>query len=491
MVEQADVDAACRRFITTAFHQLAIDHVIPPPRSRRFLTLGEDYFGDQIIPLSEYRTLIDQIEEAYPSRFIGSAKLDQEHASSYVFSLLEACIARCAVDNDFDAACPAVTQSIRDLLGALEREESDVVAVRYVSHLTTVTGNEAQIGDIRVIPDPDQAGSGRRFMISRICDEIPGWPRLLRDIESWDPPYALLVTREKSVAREAYAIADRLTVKLDRFLLLARLLTGGSVRSDFQVSGPSTLVAGISPYSRTHSYSAHKRWVSRSVDLNGNEEEAFAALGALIDAAEIKREGMFATSFDVALSRFDSSHSGIWSSQLVDLATALEAALIGADQATEAVTFKLQTRVAALLVTEDDPADVLYRDVARLYDLRSKLVHGGQIRLDKHQGRDGLRQIVKKISTVPEDMAEKRFGIAVEVAVDRLRDIVRRAILARLCLGETPESLWPFNGSTAVDALLTVDANRVVWRNRWRDRLKSLGVGSAAEKARPVTDSYL
>jgi len=65
--------------------------------------------------------------------------------------------------------------------------------------------------------------------------------------------------------------------------------------------------------------------------------------------------------------------------QLVDLATALEAALIGAERETEGLTLRLRSRVAALLATDDDPARALFDDVNHLYGLRSKLVHGGQI----------------------------------------------------------------------------------------------------------------
>lgn len=194
---------------------------------------------------------------------------------------------------------------------------------------------------------------------------------------------------------------------------------------------------------------------------------------------------MFAASFDVALRRFNSSHTGEWSDQLVDLATAPEATMIGGDSGTEAITLKLQTRVATLLVAPDDPASDLFTDVGLLYSIRSKLVHGGQIRLDK---RDGLRQMIQSVSTVPEDLATDRIAVAVESAVDRLRDIVRRAILARLCLAETPNPLWPFNNAKSVEAQLVVDANRTLWRDTWRNRLAEFGVASAADKASPPTD---
>lgn len=66
--------------------------------------------------------------------------------------------------------------------------------------------------------------------------------------------------------------------------------------------------------------------------------------------------------------------------RLVDLATALEAALLGAERETEGLTLRLRSRTSALLATDDDPARGLFDDVGLLYGLRSKLVHGGQIK---------------------------------------------------------------------------------------------------------------
>jgi len=99
---------------------------------------------------------------------------------------------------------------------------------------------------------------------------------------------------------------------------------------------------------------------------------------------------------------------------------------------------RLRSRVAVLLAVNDDPARALFNDVDHLYRLRSKLVHGGQI------SEKELRKIIGRISTVPTEAIENRFGVALGYAVDRMRDLVRRAILARLCLAAEPHPLWPF-----------------------------------------------
>ena len=43
----------------------------------------------------------------------------------------------------------------------------------------------------------------------------------------------------------------------------------------------------------------------------------------------------------------------------------------------------------------------------------------------------------------------------------RLRDLVRRSFLARLCPAAGPEALWPFDGSASVDAAFADDIERV------------------------------
>ncbi|MCX4098023.1 HEPN domain-containing protein [Nocardia sp. alder85J] len=222
--------------------------------------------------------------------------------------------------------------------------------------------------------------------------------------------------------------------------------------------------------------------VRRTVRIKGDEEPAFTALGDLIDSAEVRREGMAATSYDVAMNKFNGSYreSGPFE-HLVDLATALEAALLGGEKETEGLSLRLRTRVAALLATEADSGEALFRDVSRLYDIRSKLVHGGQI------PEKELRKLINGISTVPES-AKNSFVTAVDYAVDRMRDIVRRAILARLCLAAKKDAPWPFIGSTAVDASLAGDKGRAEWRQHWRSYLSELGVGYAADQPRAAVE---
>lgn len=214
--------------------------------------------------------------------------------------------------------------------------------------------------------------------------------------------------------------------------------------------------------------------------LSGADERALSALGDLLDAVEVKREGMVATSFDVALGKFNRSHVPENAFEhLVDLATALEAILSGGESDNEALTLRLKTRAAALLSSSRDPAKAIFDDVGVLYGLRSRLVHGGQIKEAE------LRKIVRRVSTVP---AEAAFGVALAHAVDRIRDLVRRSILVRICLAYEPDPPWPFSNTAPVDALLVEPDTRRLWQERVRERMEAIGGGSAVDRPRVAAD---
>jgi hypothetical protein len=484
VTDRAEIRDTARRFVAGAFEALAEEHVIPMPIYHPYVAVGRDYYGDTIRGVEAHYELERLLDAAYPERFADPrTRLDAEFASHYIFSFLEACVARCGRADDFDPAGPAVDESIDELLAVLDASTDEIVCCRHVAHLTTTAGDEVTVGDVTIVPE-GEIGRGERA--GRIAREIAGAARAWNrdDPRPYGPPHSLLIVREIS-GGEPYSVAERLGQRLDRFLLLARLLTAGTVQSTYEISGATTLVARMNPLMREFRFRQFGGLVRRTVRLSGAEGPAFAALGSLVDEAEIKRKGMIAASFDIALSRYNRAVGDEPYEQLVDLATALEAALIGERRSTGAVTLRLRNRAAALLATDGDRAEALFEDIGRLYNLRSTIVHGGQF------FESDLRKAIGAVSTVSPRNLEHRFGVAVGQAVDRMRDIVRRAILARLCLGAQPEPPWPFAGGGKVDAALSDDATRAAWRARWRDRLEELGVGGAADPAPPAVDALV
>jgi hypothetical protein len=157
--------------------------------------------------------------------------------------------------------------------------------------LTTTSGEEAQLNDVTVVPETEM-----RELTDRIQREVRGAARVWNrdDPRPHAPPHSLLIVREISDDPAAYDVAERLSHRLERFLFLARLLTAGTVQSVYEIAGATTLVARMNPIMNTFRAGWFGGLVRRTVRLSGDEAEAFAALDQLIDAAEVKREGMAA-----------------------------------------------------------------------------------------------------------------------------------------------------------------------------------------------------
>ena len=168
-----------------------------------------------------------------------------EFASSYIFSFLEACIGRCAREDSYEPDSLAVNESIDELLAVLGTTTNEIVCCRFVSHLTITSGDEEQIGDVTVVPEPEQWGELVRPIEREIAGAARVWNR--DDPRPYAPPHALLIIRQISDDPEPYGAARRLSARLERFLLLARLLTVGTVQSVYEVSGATTLVARMHP----------------------------------------------------------------------------------------------------------------------------------------------------------------------------------------------------------------------------------------------------
>ncbi len=491
-----DLRDTARAFIAEAFDALRAELVVPTPVFHPYVRVGRDYFGDTIHAVSAYHQLEEKLEALYPHRFADPPNQSHpefaddyvflEFAGTYVFSFLEAAIAACGRlsvetgQDHFDAGSEAVTESIEELIQVLDSPTYEAVCCRVVSHLTTEGQTEIKVGDITVVPEPEHS----RGLIKRLTHEIAGgWNAFNREFPPpFERPHALLIIRERTDNPYPYEVVKQLSSKLDRFLLLARLFSAGTVHSHLEVRGTTTMVNRMDPHMVKFTWA--RPIVRRTVWLKGEHSHAFEAISQLIDEAKVKlvdetkveREDMNATSFDIALSKFNSSHyQANHFEAIVDLATALEAVLADGKAKTRGITHKLSCRTSALLATDNDPEEAISGDVRVLYGLRSQLVHGGQIKKGDFRGN------LRKISTVPKGKIDAFSAVEFGHAVDRLRDLVRRAILARLCLAAGPDPLWPFSGSIGVDSFLSDDSIRARWREAWHEHLTELGIGDATE----------
>ena len=77
-------------------------------------------------------------------------------------------------------------------------------------------------------------------------------------------------------------------------------------------------------------------------------------------------------------------------------------------------------------------------------------------------------------------------GEAVAHAVDRLRDLVRRALLARICLAAEDPPLWRLGEDHGVDAQLADVSTRDKWCAQWRNVLGSFDAHRSVDRPRPA-----
>lgn len=464
-------------FVAAAWEVLETQHVVPLPAFHPYVEVGRDYFGPDLEHLEERARFEAAIERASP-RFSTEVPLgERDFASPYIFSFLETCLARWTLSGEpVTQAGQVFQQSLVDLVSTLQSSQWRVACCRVISHLTTHNGEPLEVGGVRVTP----IGGVKRGRAEEIIEAvIPGAASAFGRNQPfvYAPPEAVAVV--EGAHEVPFEFVKDLSGRIDRFLMLVRLLYAGTCESAFEVQGETAPIRRFKPTlvrfrGAGPGLLAPTSMVRRTVRLVPQDDGRVEGLWNLLASAERDRPGMTMTSFAMAVQKFQLSyHAHAWYEQLVDLATAFEAALSGKD--TTDVLLRLRTRASALLFTDRDPATNIFNDIGNLYSLRSSLVHGGELK------EKDLAKRVRSVSTVP---ADAPFGIALGYMVDRLRDLVRRSILARICLASGDEPTWALGEDVGVDAQLADEANRKQWRIKWRQIIERIDALDAADRPR-------
>lgn len=479
----SEFESTARAFVAAAFAVLKAENAIPTSSLHRHLQHNLDFSGLTIERLPEYSPFAREIHEANPDGLPGSDDARSGYTVSYlVFSFLELCVERCSRAGNYDPHGAEVKIAIAQLADVLSGLPYDVVLARHVSHLVSATGREITINGITVVPD-----DGVEDLPDRIMREIPkadhAWNR--RQPSSSRPPHTVLITR-RSVSGVAFHGNGTLTDILDQFQLAVCLLTGANVQGMYEVWGTSSAISAQPAFLENLFRDVEVPLVRRTARLTEGDGPGLSVLIDLIDRVQTGGNHVWLSSFGGAVEKFarlDDTTSHF--EQIVQLSTALEGVMTGTNEG-DGLLLRLCTRVAALLADEDDPAEVLFEDLKRLYNFRSKIVHGGELTTKQ------LRSDLNAMGCVPDENSVANMLVRVGYAVDRLRDIVRRAILARICLAVGDPPLWPFKDegkAVRLDVVLSSDVNRALWRGHWRTMLDSLGVGTAASKSGPPVHS--
>lgn len=477
---ESPVAASARAFLAEAWPKLHQLGVVPPSPYRRHLRVGRDYFGGDVMPLPAYTALEKAIEAAYPRFSEQTALPDRDFAGTYIFPFLETFIARLAkTRQEFAADSPVVTEVIRDLEAGLAADDYEVVCCRAVSHMTTSSGQPVEFTNVRVEPVDAPAHGHTRRLLEIVEGALPGGAHTYidTDLHMYAPPEVVVIARGSQPTLEN--LNNMVSQRIERFLLLVRLLKQGASESMFEVQGSGNPVRPPQPRlvqfrGAGPVYFTFTPLAARDIVLSVDDVHRVDGLDTLLAGVGGNQPGMIFTSLGMALNKFLLSyHSFAWFEQVVDLATAFEAAMSGLS--TTDVTLRLRTRASSLLATASDPAAAIFNDIKVLYGLRSKLVHGGSMPL-----KSLLREI-GKLSTLPTGVTH---GEMPAHAVERLRDLVRRAILARTCLASGAAPLWPINleSDDQVDAALADDAGRAKWRDAWHQTLASIDVLGSVER---------
>lgn len=474
MMEQA------RRFLEAAWQVLLEDRVVPRPRFSPYISVGHDYYGGELMALPEFDALESAITGEHVRFQEGTPLGKRDFANGYIFSLLEAFVASMSrADEEFSSDSESANEAIASLARAVGESNREVGCCRFVSHMTTLDAESKDILGVQIVPQLAEPSRSRDEEIRTLEKVLPRAAEIhhRHGLSAYAPPESILIAR--GFGEEPYKEAEPLSERINRILLVARLLQAGTCDSVYELQGETATVRRFDPHLVRFRGSGARMGsatglLRRTVRIGDGDVSRFEGLSGMIDSLLKPEPNSIISSFAMAVHKFEISyHAHVWYEQLVDLATAFEATLSGT--ATSDVTLRLRSRAAALLWADNDSASAIFDDVGHLYNLRSKLVHGGSLT------EKSLRKTTYAISTVP---ADDGFGVAIAQVNDRLRDLVRRSLLVRISLAYGDEPKWPLGDDAGVDSQLADDSVRNEWRLTSRSILASIDAESALDRPR-------
>jgi hypothetical protein len=412
--------------------------------------------------------LADELRAAAPGRWDGP--LVSPRAEDYAEALLRAVVAGATVDGYPPAEWPGIPSSIDELLGHVESPAQLVRVLRLLTDTDVSEVHGRTVHDVRLLDV-----RGLMETISGAVKEAASEVDALHVSRGSREPRAFLVGER--AGRDPWMVEMDTVKHMVHVSTAIRLITAGSIAEILEIYGQTTMVhvGGPSAFALDPEGRTHWRRIGVVEPETLQAIEAIATRVCELDAPA--GGGKVPPPVVVALNRFNRAHrAGPWSDTLIDLAIGLEAALSTGDR--DELTLRIRSRAAHLLATPTDPSTVIFEDVGELLALRGSIAHGEIIKAGKWQAMFSARKLDQ---VFPEDR--------MVVIFDRWRDLLRRAILARLFLDEgTGADSWKLDRRTSVDGILVGPAGRRRWRQDIRDRARDLGVLSAINPPSPLID---
>lgn len=466
--DEVRIRRAAQDALSRSFPKLAEERVLPRSRYRPWIWMARDYYGHAVE--GEAGQLAKALEAALLKRFERSPGPGIDYPWNYAAALLEAAVAAATLANEpYDVTSPSVRATIDELIEkarAVPRSTVlQLVADVDVEHPTLPEGHQDELGEtievagVRVIRVENRA---ERF----IERELPsaGYEVERSQVVVHPGPAALLVATVEMMADYETRVNEARR-RVNHLIAAIRLATGSTAHAVVDIAGEPDRVRWISP-SITPLPSWGFRFAHRPVTLAKADVPGLENLTSLLGSW---RDDARWTAVRMALGRLSRSldgHTPGLVDQAVDLAIGLEAALAGTDK-TE-IGLRLRTRAAHILATDADRPEAIYRDVKALYDLRSTIVHGASL---------SAKAAEKAISGVTGAAAARWPAEHYLLALDRWRDLLRRAVLARIAL-TTAAVPWTAGAKASsrldTDEFLIRETDRNAWRQHirayWADR---------------------
>ena len=475
--DEAQLRVLAGNVLRQSFEALTEERVIPRSRYRPWIRMARDYFGHSVEtdgPLSE------ALKTAIPERFKGR-QLDEamDWPSRYASALLEGAVAAATLaDEPYEASSPSVQGVIDQFINKVKAPPATTV-LQIVTDVDVASegdgetgpdtlGQTLRIGEVEIV----RVGINAEEYIERELKSA-GYEVERENVINSPGPTSMLVARVcDSVGINARSLTAHR--RLQNLTTAIRLATGATVSTLVTIEGEPGDIRTLSPHIQPHSMQM-MRLGNREVALGTDDASGIGALANRVHEW-FDHDSLEANPLMLAVGRLNRSIDGRATTHadiVTDIAIGLEAAFAGTGHSE--VSLRLRTRAADLLATDDDPGDRIYQDVKELYQLRSDFVHGRILR---------SKDFEKAIGGVSSATRSKHFGEKVQLALDRWRDILRRAILARAALS-ADGAPWQFAKSVDIERVLRSPTERDKWLHQMHGYWADLNLASALEPAVP------
>ena len=477
-----DVRAAASKFLVAALAEARRLKIVPTPhrigRWDRYDGPWPAYWPCREIATSAAGApLVAAMRGAYPDRFGTESKFRYKDPEEYIAALLRAVIAESVVhERSLSSRSHVAKRMMEELEQVVLADGQRFACLWVISDVEFQAVDGARIGPVKLMPQHSQPEIGVSMHL----------PEALWVGEGYPLPGAKhqgLLYGSGIGAGHHWDVTRPLNDAIARFLTLLRLATATTSLERVVWTGEPSMIHVEMPSELPQPGEfMESRW-RRVAIVTPDQLTGLSDLTAMLDQLDPEEPKRALPAVVVAMRRYSRSfRSGAWQDTVLDLATALEACL--GPSTREEIGLTLRTRAAHLLAHDaSEQAEAIYTDIEDLYTVRSDIIHG-------------RAKLQKDLGTL---WAARGYTHLLEhdrlhVLLDRWREIIRRAISARLMLGDDRlgPPLWPLTPRAGREVKVDLSLVRRDHRDEWRGRIVSgaaaYGLPLLAEMAPPLID---